>query len=165
VSIGGHLNLTTGNLGGDLKSLEEGSLSRITSSTSLRNNHINGGNSSNLGGSGTDVGLQTLTNFSEISMSADESTVSAAAGLELLDGGSRVLLAKLTDALAHHGVLSHEDFSLATESLTSLLELTGTYIVNFDDEALGVRSEVALQGLEVFFLAFSGKMHVDVILS
>jgi hypothetical protein len=159
VGIGSHLNLTTGNLGGDLKSLEESSLSRITSSTSLGNNHINGGNGSNLGGSGTNIGFKSLTDFSEISVGENETNVSAAAGLELLDGRARVLLTIFTDALAHHGVLSHEDFSLAAESLTGLLELTGSYIVNFDDEALGVRSEVALQGLEVLFFAFSRKRH------
>jgi len=152
--------LSLRNLGGNLKGLEKGSLTGITSSRSLLDDNISGGKSSNTSRSRTYFSLKDLTNLSKVSVSENETNISTALTLELTTGGSIVGFSILTDALTHHGVLSHEDFSLSTESLTGLLELSGSYIVNSNDEALGVGSEKLLEVDEVFFFAFGGKRHI-----
>jgi len=46
-----------------------------------------------------------------------------------------------TNGTTNEGVLSHEDLSLSTESLTDLMHLVGSDIVNVDDEDRGCRRE------------------------
>mmetsp|Transcript_14551 Transcript_14551/g.21698 ORF Transcript_14551/g.21698 Transcript_14551/m.21698 type:complete len:237 (+) Transcript_14551:596-1306(+) len=156
MSIVGHLNLSTGNLSRNLKGLEESCLSGITSSGSLLYDNVSGGDTSNTGRGGTYVGLKNLTNFSKISVGENKSDVSTAESLKLANRCSLVLLAEFTDALTHHGVLSHKKFSLSTEGLTGLLKLGRSYIVYGDNESLGVSSKEFLKLNEVFLFAFSG---------
>jgi len=136
MGIVGHLNLSPGNLGGNLKSLEKRGLTGITSGRSLRDDNIRGCNSSYTSRGRTYVGLKRLTYISKVSIGENETNVSAAKIPKLSNGGSLVCLAVLADALSHHGVLSHENLSLPTESPTGKLELVGTNIVDSYNEAL-----------------------------
>mmetsp|Transcript_12803 Transcript_12803/g.26948 ORF Transcript_12803/g.26948 Transcript_12803/m.26948 type:complete len:351 (-) Transcript_12803:58-1110(-) len=165
VGIGNHLNLTTGNLGGDLKGLEKGGLTGITSGGSLFYDDISGGNGSNLGRGGTGVGLQDFLDGTEITVGEDESDVPAALIDELDARGFGVLLDVFLDTLSHHSVLSHQDLGLSTKCLTGVLELLGTNIVDFYNEALGVCVQEVLELGEVRGLALGGKRHVEGVLS
>jgi hypothetical protein len=147
-----------------LEGLEKGSLTGITSSGTLGNNYIDGSDSTNTSGSGTDVGLKNLTNLTKVSVGEDESDVSAAAFLKLGNGSVRVFLDVFTDTLSHHGVLSHQDLSLPTKSQTSRLDLHGTNVVDVNNETLVVRGHECLHCLEVSGLTFCGERHLDLLL-
>jgi len=51
--------------------------------------------------------------------------------------------------VAYHGVLSHQDDSLSTESATNLVHLLGADIVNTNDEDGAVFFKEALELIEV----------------
>mmetsp|Transcript_11008 Transcript_11008/g.23844 ORF Transcript_11008/g.23844 Transcript_11008/m.23844 type:complete len:326 (+) Transcript_11008:110-1087(+) len=153
------LNLTTGNLGCDLKGLEEGSLTRITTRGSLGNDHIARCNCPYTGRSGTNVLLEDLTDLSKVAVGEDEADISAKDLDQSLLGGFGVLLNVLLEDLAHHRVFSHKDFALAAEALARLLKLVGSNIVNLDDKALGVSAEELLHAVEILGLAFGGERH------
>mmetsp|Transcript_17128 Transcript_17128/g.30806 ORF Transcript_17128/g.30806 Transcript_17128/m.30806 type:complete len:253 (+) Transcript_17128:1880-2638(+) len=160
VGVVDHLNLTTGNLGSNLQGLEKGSLTGIASGSSLGNDHIAGGDGTDLGGGGTSVGLQNFADFTEVSVGEDKSDIATAAFNELLYRRSGVVFDVLLHTLAHHGVLSHENLGLATEGLTGVLELFGTDIVNFDDKELGIRSQQRGETFEIPSLSISTQRHL-----
>jgi hypothetical protein len=51
--------------------------------------------------------------------------------------------------ISYHGVLAHQDNTLATEGLTDLVHLLGADIVDGDDEDARVLLEEALELVEV----------------
>jgi hypothetical protein len=159
-----HLNLTLGNLGSNLQRLEKGSLAGVATGGTLGDNDLGGSKRTDTSRGGTGVGFQDFTDSGQVTVGEDETDVSTAALLEHGKLGSGVLDNILTDALAHHGVLSHEDFSFSAKSATGILELLGTNIVDFDDEALGVLVEEELHASEVLRFAFRGKRHVGIVL-
>mmetsp|Transcript_21042 Transcript_21042/g.58515 ORF Transcript_21042/g.58515 Transcript_21042/m.58515 type:complete len:352 (+) Transcript_21042:107-1162(+) len=161
VGIGNHLNLSTGNLGGNLQGLEKGGLTGITSGRSLGDNDISGGNGSDLGRGRAGVGLQDFLDGTKVTIGEDESNVSTALVDELSGRAIGVLLAEFLDTLSHHGVLSHQDLGLSTEGSARVLKLLGTNIVDFDNEALRVSVQEILELFEVSGLAFGGERHVD----
>jgi hypothetical protein len=164
VGVVHHLNLTLGNLGSNLQRLEKGSLSRVATGGTLGDNDLGGGKRTDTSRGGTGVGFQDFTDGGQVTVGKDETNVSTAALLEQGKLGSGVLFNILTDALTHHGVLSHEDFGASAKSTTGHLELLGTDIVDFDDEALGVLVEEELHASEVLSFAFRGKRHVGIVL-
>lgn len=159
VGVVGHLDLSLGNLGGDLEGLEEGCLSGVASGGSGGDNDVAGGDSSDTGGGRADVVVDGGADVSEVSVGEDESDVSTAEDSHLGDGGVRVLLGKLPEDLAHHGVLAHEDLRLAAESDPGVLELLRANVVDIDNEGLGVGAEELLHLLEVLFFTFAGERH------
>jgi hypothetical protein len=64
-------------------------------------------------------------------------------------GELRVLDNETLEGTADHGVLSHQDNSLATESDTDLVHLLGADIVDTDNEDGAVLIEKLLELLEV----------------
>jgi len=159
VRVVDHLNLSTGNLGGNLQGLEETGLTGIATGGTLGNDNIVGGSGTDLGGGGAGVGLQDFTDLAEIAIGEDKSDVSTAASDELFAWRSGVFLAVLLEDLSHHGVLSHQDFGFSTKGLSGVLELLGTDIVNLNDEELGVGAQHVLEGIEILGFAFGGKRH------
>mmetsp|Transcript_11969 Transcript_11969/g.25291 ORF Transcript_11969/g.25291 Transcript_11969/m.25291 type:complete len:318 (+) Transcript_11969:52-1005(+) len=123
VGVVDHLDLSAGNLGGDLEGLEKGGLTGITTGGTLGNDDVVGGDGTDLGGSGAGVGLEDLADVAEVSVGEDETDVSAAALDELLDGGLGVFFDVFLQTLSHHGVLSHQDLGLSSQGLTGVLEL------------------------------------------
>mmetsp|Transcript_28424 Transcript_28424/g.47008 ORF Transcript_28424/g.47008 Transcript_28424/m.47008 type:complete len:249 (+) Transcript_28424:194-940(+) len=154
-----HLNLTLSNLGGNLKCLEKGRLTRITSGWTLGDNDGNRSQRSDTSWRWSRVGFENFPNFSQITIGKDETDIAAAHGNELFHGGARIFFDKFLEDLAHHGILSHEDFGAAAKSLTSGLKLHGTNIVDFDNETLGVSAQELLHLHEVLGFAFGGKRH------
>jgi hypothetical protein len=128
--------------------------------TYLGDDDINGSDGTDTSRCRTSVGFQTLTDLSKITVGEDESHISTAAIDKLFDRASRVFLDVFLDTLAHHGVLSHKNFTLSTKSNTGSLDLVGTDVVNFDDEHLGISPQVLLELCEVLGLSFSGKRHL-----
>mmetsp|Transcript_4640 Transcript_4640/g.8861 ORF Transcript_4640/g.8861 Transcript_4640/m.8861 type:complete len:337 (-) Transcript_4640:64-1074(-) len=161
VSIVGHLNLSLGNLGGNLEGLEERSLSRVAASGALGDDDVAGGNAADTGRGGADVLFTDGADLAKVTVGEDEANVALAQGGKLADGAAGVLLLEVLKDLAHHGVLAHEDLGLAAEANTGVLELLGTNVVDLDDKGLGVGGEERLHLLEVLLLAFTGERHVD----
>jgi len=152
--LGDDFNLTLGNLGGDVKSLEEGSLTGVTAGGASRAVHIGGGDGTNTGRGGHAVLEKEVTNFGEVLVGENETEVALHAGEELLDVVAGVLLEEVADALTDHGVLAHEHLSLATKGLTDLLHLVRTNIVNLYKEELVVVLDALGKLAEVPFFAF-----------
>merc|ERR1719242_930707 len=129
-------NCTLGNLGWDLESLEEGSLLGTHAGVLCRDGDINRSNGTSLGGSLLLVGQKKISNNGELLLGEDESNVHLDVRQQLLE--LWVLLDLSSDDLPHHGVLAHEDDSLASEGNPDLLHLLGSDIVSSNDEALGI---------------------------
>lgn len=60
----------------------------------------------------------------------------------------------------HHGVLAHEDNTLASESLSDLVHLLGADIVNLNDEDGRVGLEQALELVEIVGLVLRLAPHI-----
>jgi hypothetical protein len=142
-----------------LQGLEKGGLTGITSSGTLGDDNGSRGEGTDTSRGGTSVGFEDLTDRTKVAIGKDETDVSTARIDELIHIGLRVGFDVLTHALAHHGVLSHENLSLSAEGLTGYLELLRANIVDFDNEALRVSSQEFLEPFKVLGLAFSGKRH------
>ena len=126
------LNSSTGNLGGDSKSLEERGLTGLNSGGTSGDEDINGSEGTSTGRGGDLVGDDDVADLLEVGSGEDESDVTPDDGEELLEVGA--LGEEDTESTANHGVLSHEDDGLSTESLTDLVHLVGTDIVDVDKE-------------------------------
>lgn len=144
------LNGTTGNLGGDTQSLEEGGLTGLHTGVTGRDVHINGGHGTSLGGGLDTVGENLVTDGLQVRVGEDETDVAADRGHKLLVVG--VLGLENTDGTTDHGVLAHKDLGITTESLTDLVHLVGTDIVNVDNEDGVELLQVRLELFEVFLL-------------
>ena len=139
MDVGNDFDGTTGNLGRDVKSLEEGGLSGFHTSVTSGDVDVVGGDSSSLGGSSDLVLNDDVSNVLKVGRGEDESDVTTDVGKESLKVG--VVGEDETNGTTNEGVLSHEDLSLSTESLTDLMHLVGSDIVNVDDEDRGCRRE------------------------
>lgn len=112
-NIGENLNSTTGDLGGDGKSLEERCLLGTHGRDLGGDEHIDGGNSSGLGW-GLDLVLKAdVAGYRQIALGEHEANVAADNREQLLECG--VLVQVPLDDLADHGVLAHEHLASATQ--------------------------------------------------
>lgn len=172
LEVGGDFDGTTGNLGGDTKSLEERCLTRLHTSVTSGNEDITGGDGTGTGRGGDTVGEDLVTDVLELAVGEDETDVACSivndlrrharrAGRTLDVGKETLVLGGLVDETlertADHGVLAHQDNTLTAEGLTDLVHLLRRDIVDGDDEDGGVLLEESLKLLEVdglgFFLA------------
>jgi len=171
LQIGGDLNGTTGNLGGDTESLEERGLSGLHTSVSSGDEDIERGDGTSTGGGGDAVGENLLTGVLEVGVGEDETDVTwerialvgrtrdqcafaqAACELTLDVRKETLVLGGISDealeSTADHGVLAHQDNGFTTESLTDLVHLLRRDIVDGDDEDGLVSLEKRLQLVEV----------------
>lgn len=156
----GDFNVTTSNLGGDGKSLEEGGLFGTKSGDLGRDDDVDWGDSSGTGGGGNLVGHDQVSDLLHVSVEADEADVELDQVHELLELG--LVTEEGSHGSLHHGVLAHEDLALASETSSDLLELLGSDVVSIADEDPIVGGEDSLDLLEVFgfpFLSNSSQNH------
>lgn len=158
LELSGNFNGTTGNLGWDTKGLEERGLSWLHSGVTGWDEDIIWGDGTSTGWGSDLVGEDDGTDLLEVIVGEDESDVTLDVGEEtlVLWGISDEAL----DGTADHGVLAHQDDTLAAESLTNLVHLLGGDIVNLDDEDATVLLEKALQLIEVAGLVCALAPHI-----
>lgn len=132
LDVADDFNGTTGNLGGDTESLEERGLAGFHSGVTSRDNDVLGGEGTGTSGGSNLVGNDDLADFLEVSSSEDESDVALDVREETLELG--VLGEDGAEGTADHGVLAHQDNTLATEGGTDLMHLVGANIVDVDQE-------------------------------
>jgi len=127
---------TLKNLGGDVKSLEKGGLSRVKTGGTRGYEHITGGDGTSSGGGRDLVVEDDLSDLSEVVVGENETDVSDDDGEESLEVGE--LLDVVTDDSSDDGVLSHQHDGTAAKGDTDKLHLVGTDIVNLDNEKVGI---------------------------
>ena len=132
VNVGNDFNRSSSNLGGNVQGLEERGLSGLHSGVTGGDEDVNLGESTSLGGSGNLVGEDDVSDLLEVGGGEDESNVTLNEGEESLELGE--VGENDSDSSSNHGVLSHQDLSLATEGLSDLVHLVGSDIVDVDDE-------------------------------
>ena len=125
-------NRTTGDLGGDVQGLEEGGLARLHTGVTGGNDNVLGRERTGTRGRSDLVGNDRLADFLEVLAGEDEADVALDVGEETLE--LRVLGEDRAECAANHGVLAHQDDTLATEGNTNLMHLVGTDIVDIDQE-------------------------------
>jgi len=157
----GDLDLTLDNLGGDLQDLEEGGLSRVATGGTGRDGDIFRSEGTDTGRGRHAVGKNQLADSSEVFVGEDEPGVAAHAGIKLGEVVTRVSLDEISQYLAHHGVLTHEDLGLSTHLQTSLIHLVRTDVVNVHDEHLGVSGKNFLHAREVSRFLFLRDGHLE----
>jgi hypothetical protein len=127
--------------------------------------HIGGRKGTSSGGSGNLVGQDLITDGLQIGIGEDESNVALdvgkktlvlwVVGLETLDGSADLICVRLDPRwilcsnVAYHGVLAHQDNTLATERVTNLVHLLRADIVDGDNENAPVLVEEALELIEI----------------
>lgn len=99
LELGGNFNGTTGNLGGDTKSLEERGLSGFHSSVSRWDEHIGRGDGTGTSRCGDGVGKNHVTNGLEVGIGEDETNVALDERKETLV--LRVVVDKALDGTAN----------------------------------------------------------------
>ena len=132
LEVGDNLNGTTGNLGGDTESLEEGGLTGFHTSVTTGDPDIIGGDGTGTSGSSDTVGKDLLLGALEVTVGEDETNVTTDVGKETLPLG--VLGDETLKGTTNHGVLTHQDDGLSTEGDTDLVHLLRADIVNSNDE-------------------------------
>jgi len=132
LDVRNNLNGTTGNLGGNTKGLEERCLSRFHTSVASRNENILGGIGTSTGRCSDFVGNDSVTNIREIFRSKDETDIILHIWQETFE--FRRLREIRAYNTANHGVLSHQDNTLATEGNTDLMHLVRTNVVHIYNE-------------------------------
>ena len=93
---------------------------------------ITGGDGTSTSGGSDLVGDDEVADFLEVTRGEDEADVALDVGEEPLE--LRVFGENGTEGTADHGVLAHDNNSLATEGDTDLVHLVGTDVVDIDDE-------------------------------
>lgn len=69
-------------------------------------------------------------------------------------------MSTLCSVHSYHGILSHQDDALSTESLADLVHLLGADIVDGDDEDAAILLEEALQLIEIAGLVCGLAPHI-----
>lgn len=112
---------TTGNLCRNSEGLEEGCLAWLHTGVSGGDDDLVGGEGTGTSRGGDLVGCDDITDFLEVSLGEDETDVS----LDLLEESLvlRVLGEGTSECSSDHGVLAHEDDTLASECETDLVHL------------------------------------------
>jgi hypothetical protein len=131
----GDFDGTTGDLGRDGQGLEERGLSGFHTGVSGWDEHIDWGESTGTSWSSDLVREDDLTDLLEITSGENETNVSPDEWHELLE--LREVGEDGSESTSDHGVLSHEDDTLASEGDTALVELLRADIVNVDNEDRG----------------------------
>lgn len=85
--LGGDLDLTLRNLGGDLEHLEEGGLSGVAAGGPRGHLHVDGSDRPHTGGGGHAVFLDDVTDLAEVTVGEDEADVADDLGQELRNAG------------------------------------------------------------------------------
>lgn len=136
LDVGDDFNRTTGNLGRNVQSLEEGGLARLHTGVAGRDEDILGCVGTGTRGGSDNVRNDDLTDLLEVARGEDETDVALDVGKETLE--LRVLRENGAESAADHGILTHQNDTLATKGDTDLMHLVGTDIVDIDQEDRGL---------------------------
>lgn len=123
---------TTGNLGGDTQSLEEGGLARFHTSVTSGDSDIDRSESTGTSGSSDGVASDGRADVLEITGSEDEADVATDVGHKTFELGK--FGEEDTKSAADHGVLAHQDDTGASEGDTDLMHLVRADVIDVDDE-------------------------------
>ena len=137
----GDLDLTLGDLGGDLQNLEEACLSWVASGGSGRDVDVFGSNSTHTGRGRDAVGKNHVSDVSQATVGEDESDVSGDGIQQIANRMLGVLLQEIIDDSADKGVLSHENLGSSSHHDTSGVQLLGADVINLDNKHLVVGLE------------------------
>ena len=132
LDVGDDFDRTTRNLGRDTERLEERGLSGLHTSVAAGDVDVVGGDGTGTRGGGDDVGDDDFANVLQVARGKDKANVALDVGQELLELG--VLLEDDAERTADHGVLAHQDDTLAAERLTDQVELLRRDIVDVAEE-------------------------------
>ena len=144
LNVGHDFDGTTSDLGRDTEGLEEGGLAGLHTGVTSRDDDILGGKSTSTSRRRDLVRGDDVTDLLEIAGGEHETDVALDVGEETLEGGE--LREDGAERTADHGVLAHDDNTLATEGDTDLVHLVGADVVDIDDEERGY-TEVERRGL------------------
>lgn len=125
-------NCSTGNLGGDSKGLEEGCFAWLHAGVSGGDGDVDGGEGASLGGGLHAVVEDQGADLLHVAVCKDEANVSDDGGQQLLVLG--VVVHAVAQGAAHHGVLAHQNDSVAAHCFADLVHLVGADIVDRHDE-------------------------------
>lgn len=123
---------TSGNLGRNGQGLEERGLSGFHTSVTGGDVDIDGSDGSRSSRGGDLVGDDGLSDFLQVGRGEDETDVTSEVRHELLE--VRELGQETSKGSSDHGVLSHQDDTLSSQSETDLVQLGGRNIVDVDKE-------------------------------
>ena len=123
---------TTGDLCGDIQSLEEGRFTRFHTGVSSRYEHVVGSNRASSSGRSDSVRDDRLSNSSEVTVGKDESDVTLDEWQEFLE--LREFGKDTSECSSNHRVLAHEHDTGPSERLSDHVQLLGRDIVDVDDE-------------------------------
>ena len=160
------LDLSTDNLGLDVEGLEELSLLRVHSCGTWLDGDILGGESTNLGGGGSDLGVEDILNLGKISVGEDHTGVTVKVVTDEIEVGSGLPATEAGAALSEVGlpliglgddvkecglevgVLTHDHLATdGTELLAHNANLLGGDVVDVDEHNLGVLKACLLEFL------------------
>jgi hypothetical protein len=143
LQVGGNFNGTTSDLGGDTEGLEERGLSGLHTGVSSGNKDIGRSDGTGTSRGSDNVGQDDVPDLLKVVVGENETDVAWTMSVRdwqdrrdvmtterTLDVGKETLVlgevgAQDADSATNHGVLSHEDDTTATESLTDLVHLLG----------------------------------------
>jgi hypothetical protein len=160
-NVGNNLNLGLDNLGGNGKGLEERGLLGVHTGGTGGHNNLLGGDSTDSGGGGSDLGVKDVLDLVEVTVGEDHTDVKAhlvaddtqpGAGLVLLHAGLVVLITllrgghELVDAGLHVSVLAHDHLGVNLSQLPSHDgNLLGGNVIDLNEEDLVVLAEGVLE--------------------
>ena len=130
--VGDNFDGSPGNLGGDTQSLEEGCFSGLHPGVSGRDNDISRGKGTCPSGGSYFVLNNEIPDVLQIARGEDESDVASDMGKEAFKLG--VVAKDRAQSTSDHGVLAHDDGTLATKGNANLMHLVGPDIVDVDHE-------------------------------
>lgn len=159
VHVGHDLDLALHDLSGDLQHLEEAGLAGVAASGAGGHHDVDGGDGTHTRGRGHAVSLDGLADLRHVTGGKHEADVALDVRQQLLEWVARVLLQVSGHDLADHGVLAHQDLTLATKGDADLLHLAGTDVIHTNNEQLAVSVQQVLQLLKIFGFTGRGQRH------
>lgn len=157
LDVRNNLNGTSGNLGWDTESLEEGGLSGLHTGVAGLDNDVGGGVGTGTGGSGNSVRQDQVTDVLEVTGCENETNVSLDERSQLLE--LRLLRDDQSESTSDHRVLSHENGTGTSERVSNLVHLLRSDVVNVDNEDRGVGVKGLIEPDEPCLLCCSGSSH------
>lgn len=159
LDVVGDLNGTTGNLGGNTKSLEERGLTRLHTGVTGRDPNVLRSNGTSTGRSGNLVVKENITDGLQVLVGENESNVTLDQRKEAVKLGD--LRDESAEGTSNHGVLTHENDGTSTESLSDLVHLLGRDIVDTNKEDALVVLKKSTELGEVFDFLSGSASHFD----
>jgi len=157
----GDFDLTLDDLGGDLQDLEKRGLSWVASGGAWGNRDVHRSDGSHTCRGRHTIGQDEITDLWQIGVGEDEPNISRHLLLKRSVVMSWVVVQEFLQNLAHQGVLSHEDLSLAAHLLAGHVHLLRADIVHVHNEDLTVCVQHDSHASEVIDFLVLGERHLS----